>query len=126
MDRKKVQLLRTKIAEVLEPLGKELGLKMSVVGNASFSNSNVTFKVEVAEVNEDGEAQTRAVEEFKAYAVLYGLQEDMFGKTFTIGSNIYKICGLKAKAHKYPVLAKRSDGKVFKFSVSSILNAMYL
>ncbi len=85
------------------------------VGNASFTESNVTFKVEVALVGKGGEIKTKEAESFKAFASLYGMKAEDFGKSFTTGGHTYKIVGLKTSRHKLPVVVEREDGRKFKF-----------
>jgi hypothetical protein len=76
--------------------------------------------VEVALVGKDGEAKTKEAESFKLFATAYGLKGEDFGKSFKSNGHTYKICGLKTKSGKYPVLAEREDGRKFKFGAEHI------
>jgi hypothetical protein len=53
-------------------------------------------------------------------AKMYGMSPEDLGKSFTYGRDQYTIVGLSRKSHKFPLLAKRSDGKVFKFPVDVV------
>jgi hypothetical protein len=115
-DRDFVKVIRDKINSNLQSLAEELGVSIDV-GNASFTENNIRFKLEVAKVS-NGTAITPEVEQWKKYAKMFGLDPAAFGKTFTYGGNQFRIAGLATRRGKFPVLADRvPDGKKFKFPI---------
>ncbi len=128
LSREAVKSLRVHLQVALDNLNKliqdgqfkDLPKVNITVGGASYSESNATFKVEVALVGTDGEVKSKTAEDFKTFAVLFGLDPDVLGKTFKNGGHTFKICGLKGRSVKYPVLAEREDGKKFKFGADFI------
>jgi len=115
LDRSTVKDLRPKVQEALKAL-EALGLNVQV-GNASFSSTSVTFKVELAIVSEGGAIQSKAAETFKRLAYLYGLRPDDLGKTY----GPYTVVGLNPRAKKYPIVARRKDGKDYKIPAEMIV-----
>lgn len=97
-------------------------------GNATFTpnGTDATFKVEVLAKMADGSVFNPLEEDFKKYAFMYGLSAEDFGKEFsTWDGNTYKICGLKRRAHKYPILAKdKRNGKTFKFPANTVKRSL--
>lgn len=57
--------------------------------------------------------------EWNWYCGEYGFTPEDFGKTFIHNHKTYTITGIK-KGNKYPIQAKREDGKEFGFSPSLI------
>jgi len=123
MDRAKCRLIREKLEEVLSLVEddlKALGLTAVIGRHASYTHANATFKVEVSELGQDGQAQTKEVEAFKQGAVLYGLKPEDLGRKFRGATGTFEICGLSPKSRKYPILAKDHRGKVYKFAPTSV------
>lgn len=125
LDKPIVRILRKTIQEILDKEKQFINMSCAGdyvirMGNATFTESNATFKIEVSLVGKNGEIKTKDAEAFKSYARIYGLQEEDFGKTFRNNGHTYKIAGLKTKSGKYPVIAEREDGKKFKFGVEYI------
>ena len=128
MDRNKVRELSSIISSILAEASDKLKAYgvVAEVGSGSFTDSNVTFKVNVSEVGENGEAKSREAESFKTNASLYGLDPSDLGKTFVDRGNNYTVLGLAPRRSKYPVLAVRGDGKKFKFRVETVRLALQL
>jgi len=125
MNRQLVKELRDALQEALASVEEEHNVKVHV-GNASYSNSNATFKVEVADIVE-GNVITKEVSDFKKYANLYGLIAEDLGKTVkNFNGEKYKIAGLKPRSKKYPIIMEQvGTGTSYKFSekvVSALLN----
>lgn len=126
IDRKKVEHFRNLIQNELlglEQVGKEEGFTIRL-GNATYSNSNVTFKLELSTVNEDGSVNTKEATDFKNYASMYGLNPNDLGRTFEHIGDVYTVVGCKPRSRKFPILCKNSQGKVYKFNEATI--KMYL
>ncbi len=124
-DRQTVKNTRNELQAILETLSKEMGCQIKVAG-AMFARdgSNCTFKVEFAAISADGTAETKEVTAFRELAAIYGLRPDDFGKTCVSGGQEFTISGLKPKAKRYPILATRPDGKVYKFSEDMVRIAL--
>ena len=120
IDRVRVRALRAALKAKLAELGKELELAVDVVGGASFTASNVVFKVEMAEIRADGEAMTREAEEFTRTCARWGMSPDDLGRTFRHNGEAFELIGASARARKFPLLAKRHDGQRFKFHPTTV------
>ena len=109
----------TLIRRALEPALKELGEKHGVtiaVGRGSYGGETGTLKLELATLGENGEVESPAAKEFKAYADIFGLKATDLGRRFVSKGNEFVISGLKPRNRTYPIIATRvSDGKTFKF-----------
>lgn len=114
-----VRIISESVEEALELVSEALGIQFKVTG-CRYGTHDATMKIEMATVGDDGVAQHKEVAAFNHYAARYGLTPEDFGATFTSKSHLYEICGLKPRSKKYPILAKRMDGKTFKFSASHI------
>lgn len=117
-DHSTVRRLREAVDEALEKVGQQFGVAIQS-GNARFSSSKVTFKVEAA-VSDEGGERVEAVE-FRRLAPLYGLEADDLGRTFIFRGSPYKIVGFKASSRKYPILGESARGTVYKFMVSDVI-----
>ena len=51
-----------------------------------------------------------------------GLPNNVIGKSFTVRNSLYTITELAPNRPKYPVIARNSDGKSFKFTIEAIKN----
>ena len=109
-------IIRPELAKAIAVL-EQYGLSVRV-GNAAYTDTTVTLKVECAVRNADGTAQTRESESFKQMAQYIDLEaSDLFQ---TYGG--YKIMGYNGKARKYPIIAQKvADGKTYKFTVKQIV-----
>lgn len=124
MDRHNVKVIRQALEVCLRELEETLELKVTV-GSATFSPSNAVFKVEVAELNEDGEAKTREAEDFTLNCFRWALEPEDLGRTFENNGNTYKIIGGKPRSRKYPIICERlTDGARFKFAPSTVKFAL--
>ena len=124
MDRATVKRIRDVLQTALESLDvePEIGQKIGFrVGNASFTDSVVTFKVEAATFGENGEKNSKAAEDFKRCAFLWGLSPDDLGKQAEVNGKLVTIVGCKPRSKKYPILARdEKNGKTYKFSATSV------
>lgn len=120
IDKTLVRDLRDKMQAVLEANFKVEGFKINV-GNATYRESEIKFKVEITRTNNEGNS-AQAESDFQRLSFLFGLKSEWYGKTFAFKKNLYKITGLKAaRGTRYPVIATRlSDGQEFKFGADLI------
>jgi hypothetical protein len=121
LDKVTLGLLRTAINSALEQVGKEHGVKISL-GKCTFLPENATFKLEVATIGEDGDANIRMVADFKNYCESYGLKPEHLGAKITFGGEQYELAGLASgRSWKNPFILRRpSDGKLFKAGESAV------
>jgi len=123
MDRQKAKNLRVALQSILDEAKDKieaLGVS-ATLGNASYSDSNCTFKLELADVGADGVAQTKEISDFQNNAVFYDLKADDLGKEFYSNGSRFKITGCKPRSRKYPILgANTRTGKIYKFTPLSV------
>lgn len=119
-DRPAVRTVRDAMEEALKKVSEEFGVAVTI-GNASFTDNNVTFKVSAAVVDADGSAKTREAESFERLATMWGFEPSDLGRVFADRGRRYTIVGAKPTSQKYPILCRRDDGKVFKYPVPVVL-----
>ena len=124
IDRPFLDKARTHIDKALAAVGKELGVNIKT-GNCRYSSSTFTFKLEGCLIGDDGNAVTKEAESFTMLASSYGLKPEDLHKEFKNGGDTYQIVGLKYRARKFPIQAKRlSDGTVYKFPADTVRFAL--
>jgi hypothetical protein len=116
-DRNTVKNLRSDIDSALAILSKKYGIEISA-GNASFTASNVTYKVQAAVKASNGVTMTKEATDFGLYAnrVLPGFK---VGQSIDLQGKQYVITGWKARAQKNPVQVSR-DGRSYRVSAEMI------
>jgi len=120
MDRTKVKMLRAAMEKELKAIEEKFKVQVDI-GKCTYTDSNCTFKVEFADVGDNGEVKSKEVEDFRLYASMYGLKPDDLGKIFSTNGEEYEITGLSTRKRKYPILGTRiKDGAKFKFPVSQV------
>ena len=124
MDRNKVKELRVAVNAALELVGKEFGMSIRV-GNMRYSDTVINMPVTASMISEDGVVQTPERTDFIALAKFHGLDPAWIDKEFLSRGDTFRICGLKPRSRKYPVLAKNLlTGKTFKFDASEVVRKM--
>lgn len=116
-DRNTVKNLRNDIDAALATLSKKYGIEISA-GNASFTSSNVTYKVQAAVKAAGGITMTKEASDFNLYANRV-LADYKLGQTIELQGKEYVIAGWKARAQKNPVIVTR-DGKSYRVSTAMI------
>lgn len=115
-----LKALRSEIDATLKEVGKKYSINLKA-GNATFSDTNFTFKLEGAVITANGTILKKESEDFKRNAILYGLKPEDLGRRFQDNGRAFEITGLKPKASRYPILAKNlSTGQTFKFTSSHV------
>ena len=123
LDKPTVQYIRKRLEAALEPLAKELGVAVDL-GSCTFQASNCRFQLKVAVLDPNGKAMTEKADSFRRSAKLYGFESSDLGREFVCQGQIYTICGLRPKSRKYPVVARSSNGKDYKFACRTVLEAL--
>lgn len=124
-DKGNMKMLREEIEAVLDFIYNDYGVKLEI-GNITYSGEKFTTRLTgyagaPAEKEKLERKADQAEKDFGILSLLYGLAPDDLGKTFAASGHIWKIKGIKAKSKKYPILCSREDGKMFKFSASTVL-----
>jgi hypothetical protein len=123
-DRTSCRILSRDIEEALQAIAAKHGIVIRP-GRGTFSGGHFTLKVECSTVSQDGTVNSKEAEDFKRYAALYSLQADDLGKTITLSFERYTIGGIRPKATRFPILAKRvKDGRVFCLPVDGVRRAL--
>jgi hypothetical protein len=121
--RPECQRVRAEVQAVLEKLGEQLGLDVSL-GNGRFNEEAFSMKLEFTAPDKDGNRQSRNEQEFKMYAKSFGLEPDDFGKTFVDRNHSFVITGIKPRSYKFPILVTRDDGKKYKYPVDDVIRGL--
>jgi hypothetical protein len=108
--------------DLLQPLAAERGMRL-MPQRGTFSATTYLFKVEFAEIGEDGIVETGEAQAFRLMASLYGLQPEWLGREFLHGGRTFKVTGLNAKAKRMPVTAE-SEGREYKFAAPAVAKAL--
>ena len=105
-------------------LKKEMSEEITLKG-ARFNDENCTVKFEIATVTSEGTPVTKERRDFIKYAEsFYGIPGDMIDKTFIDRGCEYTITGMKIRSCKFPIIAKKSDGKSFVFKAKLVKDAL--
>jgi len=104
------------IGDELQPLAAKLGIHIET-GNARYSSTNITLKLNISTINAQGRPTTKEVSDFKELATRYGLSPDDLYKQFDYLGKRYEIVGCKPRSYKYPLVVRENKtGKQYKFS----------
>ena len=122
MNRTMARNIRDYLVTIIEKNPNTLGVSVQV-GNVSYRDDEATVKINVTEADQDGTLLTLDEKNYVLHAEREGLKAEWLHKTFIISGNVYTIIGLKPQSSKYPVLAKRVNGSVYKFKVDTIVKA---
>ncbi len=123
IERNNLDTIKTAVLEALIPVGEELGLSFEF-GRGTYTENNFVVKLEIATLDENGEANNRTADDFRSNAFSYGLEPDDLGRTFVTYSGRFTITGAKPKNRKYPIIAENAGGTAYKFSARDVKNAL--
>jgi hypothetical protein len=128
MDLKKARQLEAEVIAMLKPLAEKHGMAVRLKGGTIYP-SELLIKVSIAEKSESGEALTREAITLRDHAEQFGLPKDCYGKTVIFNhmkNEEFVLIGIKPRSWRFPVLAKRKDGKVFKFPINTVRKSLGL
>ena len=125
-NRDELRRLRAALDEALAPLGAELGLDLKMgTGRYDPDGDRMSFKVEAMLVG----AEPEIAKEWRKMGEFLG--PDFTGKEveerqeITIGVTRYRICGLKRRARKRPVVCENTkDGTRYVFEVEAVARGL--
>lgn len=113
-DRILAKTIETETIKALDKISKKYGVTIRPNGGTLGYNDFV-MKLKIEKV---GIEKTYSDVVFN----LLGLPKDIIGKSFTVRNSVYTITELAPNRPKYPVIARNSDGKSFKFTIEAIKN----
>lgn len=117
LTKKQVVQLRAKLQGMFDEFEQLFGWRIKL-GNCTYLDV-ANFKLTASLLQPDGSAISKEEADFKRYAAKYGL-EGQLGKTFAYQGKHYKITGAKPGNRKSPILAQRTDGRMFKFPAEAV------
>ena len=117
-DRNSCKVLSENMMKELEKVAKKYGVHVER-GRGTFTGPNFDIKVKFSTVS-DGAVQTKERQDYERFHASCGLPGDLLDGQFVYNNKVYTVIGLKPRSKKYPVLAEREDGKVFKFGANFI------
>jgi len=122
--------LRPEMVKALSEVGKQYGISFSI-GNMRYQADSFHVKVDCVVNNSDMNDQDAVAKtQWNKYCHRYNMTPDDFGKKFTTMNNrkgyseTYTIAGCKPRSHRYPILAKGPDGKVWKMPAHTVKNGI--
>lgn len=116
------KVVQSEIGEAAKAIFAKHGLEFK--GARATYGDELSVKVIGHLIQLDDSGVNRAdpqVLDYERYAQAYGLPTDGIGKTFHSSGHQYTIAGLNPKATRMPVLGRRQDGRMFKFSPETVL-----
>lgn len=122
MDREKLRKVVGVIEEMLkvnEDVLEELGVGVKT-GRGRFGTVNAQLTLEIGDLKEDGSVESREAESYRLFCSYHVLPANLLNQTTLYKNRKWELVGLKPNSHKYPVLMKRDDGRIFKFPVSLV------
>jgi hypothetical protein len=111
-DKTNLLTIREILNKKLEELRKETGIKFSI-NNISYNTYNFSTKLEAVIENKIKE---NFREHFNQYAILFGLNNEDYGKSFKKGNKTFTIARIDPRKRKMPIICSASDGKEYKFT----------
>ncbi len=116
-DKKVLKVFQPKFEKAVTEVIEAFGLTVEFSGGI-FESS--TFKPKITIIASGADPDK---EDFEAYAEMFGLKPDDYGKEFRNNGNTYTLAGLAPNRPKFPIIGERSDGKRFKFTTEIIERA---
>jgi hypothetical protein len=120
IDRSTAKQIGAACEEALLEVAEKFGLTVTVRGG-SYDQTVGTFTPKIIFAEADA-----AKNEFVQYASMFLLDADDFGKEFVCGGITFRVCGIKTRATKMPILAtKVGTDKVYKFASEVVRKALH-
>ena len=117
-DKPTLKIVREALADALDGLQEELGIKLKIGTNISFDANTFTTKLTGSLFSHDPLA-----EDWEKYAHVYDLDVTWLGKQFPSNGKTFTIVGLDTKKRKYPVIASCGDQQ-YKFPAGVVIKRM--
>lgn len=107
--RTQAKKIDARVLELLRPLEKELGLKITFKGGILRGSNSAILKYAFTELDSNGEAKGPEADDFTRYATEYGLKPEDLHRTFKYKGKTLKIVGLNLRAKSHPIIAEYLD-----------------
>ena len=115
-----LKALRAELDALHAALEKKYGIELKV-GNASYSDNEVTFKLKANTKSANGTVVTKEALNWPLYADLNGVGHFSVGDKVNLNGSIYEITGWNTRARKSPVMIKDTNtGASYKCPASTI------
>ena len=108
---------RNEVNNALKAIAEKYDVNLTA-GSISYNENKFTCKLEGKAKEVNGMSFEQA--EFEKWCIYYGMKPEHYKKQFSYGGERYELVGFKPKAKKYSVLAKRTDGKIYKMPVEIV------
>jgi hypothetical protein len=109
-----LKALRQDMNAALAKLEAQYGIQINV-GNASYSDNEVTFKTKCNTISASGTVITKEAQNWSLYAELNGVGQFSIGDRITLQGKVFEIAGWNTRAKKSPVMIKEvGTGKGYK------------
>jgi len=116
--------------KMIEPMRQEINAALKAIADkydvtilaqgGSYNEQMVQFKLTCTTKGENGEVETKEAKDFKAYAMMYGLQKEDLGREFSNGFDKYKITGLKPRSRKCVIAQRVGSSHSYKFDPNTV------
>ena len=124
LDRSNVRGLVTEIQTAVDAVLASHGMSNARVSGTFTANElNVRFAASTVSINAETGVNESSAEatDYLRFGSLLGLPAGLLGSTFRHQCVDYTFLGTNRHASRFPVLARRADGKVFKFPVAAVV-----
>lgn len=118
-NKQELKEMRGEIAAALKSVEEKFGVDFSL-GTISYTSNAFSAKLTCTQRNENGESVSPEALDFQRYAKQFGITKQL-GDAFVSGGQTFTIVGLKPRSHKYPILGKGANGKVYKFPTRCVV-----
>ena len=120
-ERNTVRVLRDNLNADIAALGEKYGITLHL-GNASFTDTSVVFKLEATIAGGQTIKQQKVGKDLELYASIY-LQGVDLTKTYKHPHpdiKTFKLVGWNSRGREYPVIVEGGDGKKYKLSIDQV------
>lgn len=115
LNKEKLSIVRKEIYDAICPILDKYQLK-TALPKITFDENTFKMNFLVEEMDYNG-AEVRC----QNFAKSHNIDETIYNATFTYNEKVYTIIDVNSRAKKYPIIAKDSDGKAYKFSDTILL-----
>ena len=121
LTRNEIKQFREDFKNAVKDLEQQYNLDIKL-GNIRFGKFEFYTKLTCTKTTEKAKQTVMETlkNEFRMWAETYGVNPDLFGKSYTQNGKIYTVAGINNRARKYPVLLNCSDGKTYKSDKSML------
>ena len=128
IDSYNIKYIREDLEKAFATVGEKRGLSFKI-DRIIYSKDDFKCVLRAVVLNDNGDSFEKI--EFTKNCIAFNLTPEHFNKIFKVSRitkagntiiNKYRICGIKTRNRKYPILAKDTvSGKIFKFTVATVV-----